>query len=143
MAQIRGIRSKKHDRMCNAILKGLRNDGIIYMRDIDRHVYEKLMKEGLITRLNTGVYLLNMDRLRKVSYIVPDALWEKLGDINYQQELKGQDPKKAQMTLERRNALNREKLNVRKQNKGKKPLSNASFDLSDIVIGGSNGKNTI
>ena len=131
---VQGIRSAKHDRMCNLILYAINHNNQFTASDTDSHVIKRLLKEGLITRIATGKYQLNLDRLRQVSYIVPDTLWEKLSDPEYQRQIKGTKPNNVKVSKAR--------LARKRANKYRTSDSNSTFKLSDIIMGGKHGKST-
>lgn len=126
MKQIHGVRSVKHDVICELIRKGIANNGIVLRSNASSSRFiELMMKEGLVERVGPGKYLLDMDRVRQVTYIIPDTLWEQLGDKEYRHSLTKPTERPDRVRA----------AEVKRANRHRRPASNDSFKLSDIIIG--------
>ena len=81
-------------RMCYIILKGLKDpEHIVRRKQIEvscDRLLIKMGKMGILIGIKPGVWKLNLEYLRKISYILPDPVFDKLADPEYVFELKKQ-----------------------------------------------------
>ena len=79
-------------RMCYIILKGLRDpEHIVRRKQIEvscDRLLIKMGKMGILIGIKPGVWKLNLEYLRKIAYILPDPVFDKISDPEYVFELK-------------------------------------------------------
>jgi hypothetical protein len=87
--------TKLKEKYCKVIIAMMRNGGTLSssaINDIFGHEkgsINRMMRLGLIVRVAKGLYSLNWDVVNQCSYVVPDALYEKLSDKDYVRKIYG------------------------------------------------------
>lgn len=125
-----GIRSHKHDAICEICLTLLR-DGPSKLTGYPSNAVIKARDVGLIHRAQ-GLYHLNLDMWKQCSYVVTDDLYEKLADNNYQRSLRGLPPitEKQYAARARRDSNSR-----RKRQESRKPITlDGDIALRDVLL---------
>lgn len=129
-------------RMCYIILKGLKDpEHIVRRKQIEvscDRLLIKMGKMGILIGIKPGVWKLNLEYLRKISYILPDPVFDKLADPEYVFELKKQrSGRNKNMTYDRQRELWRKrdkKSKAIKYASREKPIEPEAIRLSTIFF---------
>lgn len=138
------LRGKEHDDMCKIILFALRNDNTICKKDIEgitknarELTRECVHKYNILTVVTPGTYVLNLDVVKRICYVVPDDLWENLADKDFRRQLREQiDGKKRKKPRdpEKLREQRRKRVLVRQANRVPVEISDDPLDTTNILF---------
>jgi hypothetical protein len=133
---IHGIRSTKHDKICQMILLALEK-GYLVRSDFSAipHIAEDMKQAKILIKGESHKWLLNFEQLQRCCYIVPDDLWERLGDPYERnclsRKAKGLEPYPTREHYYRHSAHRRNKQNRHRMERRNKGKAERVLDLSD------------
>lgn len=129
-------------RMCYIIIKGLRDpEHIVRRKEIEvscDRLLIRMGKMGILISIKPGVWKLNLEYLRKISYILPDPVFDKISDPEYVFELKKKRrsySRKMSYDQQRETwSKNREKYRAERKINRKKPVPEEVAPLSEVFF---------